>query len=248
VGWAKDAWEMIKQMVPAAGLRLLDKRIRNHPHFHGNYSAFRVFSDASTMKGFTSTNYLVLMQLLPCAIGWRGGVISDRVKRDQVQKALRLFNSVFKTLTKSSSFSEDDLVSLDADCFNLQEAWKVAFPGFSIKPKFHAVVHFSFYIRLFGSPKNWDTETYELFHKAAAKIPWKQSNHKTGYEGRMLVHYETRNLMLQMRAIAVSNNTQRVRVALGSGVHPGDVGVYLVDYLQAEEGRQMDEFVRHQVL
>jgi hypothetical protein len=85
-GWCKDAWLYItKSIIPKAALPLLDKRIAGMKQFYGNCRGFRLFSDVSSMKGMTSAHYTQLVQLLPVAIGFDGGIIHDRNTRNAVR-------------------------------------------------------------------------------------------------------------------------------------------------------------------
>jgi hypothetical protein len=107
----------------------------------------------------------------------------------QVHAALAALNTVMQTLYKNDEFTEEILVQLDRDIDALQGKWVTAFLPYAIThlqiPKFHALKHMVLFIRMYGSPKNWDTGTYELFHKQAAKIPYKHTNHR---EGLLLIY------------------------------------------------------------
>jgi hypothetical protein len=87
----------------------------------------------------------------------------------------------------------------------MMRTFLAAFPFDGQKPKFHAVTHYVFFIRLFGSPRNWDTGDFELFHKTAAKAPWRHSNRGEGHVTAMLLHVHLRMVMAQARAIRVEN-------------------------------------------
>jgi hypothetical protein len=99
-------WLALKEMLTPAGLKVLDARLRQMPQYNGAYSSFRTFSDASKMKGFSSNNFIVLMQLLGPAIGFAGGVIEDRETRDKVHKALRAINVVLHSLYRKEGWNE----------------------------------------------------------------------------------------------------------------------------------------------
>ena len=54
--------------------------------------------------------------------------------------------------------------------------------------KLHLLQHMPIFIRLFGSPLNYDTERWENYLKHCAKIPWKQSKKScTDFLGNMLL-------------------------------------------------------------
>jgi hypothetical protein len=87
----------------------------------------------------------------------------------------------------------------------MMRTFLAAFPFEGQKPKFHAVLHYVFFIRLFGSPRNWDTGDFELFHKTAAKAPWRHSNRGEGHVEAMLKHVHLHMIMAQARAVRVGN-------------------------------------------
>jgi hypothetical protein len=99
-------WLAIKDLLTPAGMKVLDARLRLMPQYHGAYSSFRTFSQASAMKGFSSNNFIVLMQLLGPAIGWNGSVIEDRETRNKVHKALRAINVVLHSLYQKHGWNE----------------------------------------------------------------------------------------------------------------------------------------------
>ena len=65
------------------------------------------------------------------------------------------------------------------------------------------MAHFNLFIRMYGAPKYFDTETWETFHKVAAKAPWKHTN-RSGVKGapiQMAQHYRVHLLAAQMRVV-----------------------------------------------
>jgi hypothetical protein len=76
------------------------------PQFFGAYSGFRTFSDATSMHGWTSSNYIVLIQLLIPVIGFNGDIIPDRTTRDKVQVALADLCRVMRSVSQKNGFNE----------------------------------------------------------------------------------------------------------------------------------------------
>jgi hypothetical protein len=199
--------------------------------FYGNHATFRVFTNVSQMKGMTASDYMVLMVILGAAIGFMADIIPDDTVRYDVQRALYSLNNVYRTLNQRIPFTEASLRALDRAIIRLQKNFITAFMYLSLTkmcfPKFHCLNHLVFFIKLFGSPRNWDTATLELFHKICAKRPWRRTNGVGDWETRNIKYVHVRCGIGQLRHIRLQQVVAKKRAALGPGFHPYFNGVFL---------------------
>jgi hypothetical protein len=118
-----------------------------------------------------------------------------------VHKVIQSLHQV-NTLLRQEDFTEASLLELEVQIKLLQECMVDTFGLYSSSglatPKMHCLVHFPRFIRLYGAPRNWDTGTYELFHKLAAKLPWLRTNRHSDTDAAMLRVVEGRNLVAQL--------------------------------------------------
>ena len=71
------------------------------------------------------------------------------------------------------------------------------------RPKLHLLVHFPLFVRLFGVPRIWDVSHFEMFHKVAAKLPFKFDNHHEGESDRMFRSFLMRQYLQEVLIIGV---------------------------------------------
>ncbi|KAG8902985.1 hypothetical protein FRB99_003849 [Tulasnella sp. 403] len=108
------------------------------------------------------------------------GVIASAVPRKVAQAAKALLNFIY--LAQYSTLSEDDLERMDVSLKTFHQ-FKHIFIQKGIRgdfniPKFHALIHYTFYTQLHGTPDGYNTEVPERLHINLAKYAFCRSNKK----------------------------------------------------------------------
>jgi hypothetical protein len=145
------------------------------------------------------THFVFILQL-PFVIGYEGEILPKEMA-DEVHKVIQTLHLV-NYLLRADEFRETDLQNLDVQVRLLQSSIRRVFGKYSASdlatPKLHSLIHFSLFIRMYGAPRNWDTSTFELFHRTAAKLPWNRINKHQNADAAMLRVVEARNVIAQL--------------------------------------------------
>ncbi|KAG8898353.1 hypothetical protein FRB99_007493 [Tulasnella sp. 403] len=148
----------------------VDNRYKAMPHHPG----LRSFKDGiSHISQWTGNEYKQMERIFL-------GVIANAVPRKVAQAAKALLNFIY--LAQYSTLSEDDLERMDASLKTFYQ-FKHIFVQKGIRedfniPKFHALILYTFYIRLHGTPDGYNTEVPERLHIDLAKYAFRRSNKK----------------------------------------------------------------------
>lgn len=124
------------------------------------------------------------------------GAIAGGIDKLAVQAAQALMDFIY--YSQFPTMDEDDLEKMDEMLIrfhNLKDIFKDAHirDHFNI-PKLHALVHYTYLIRLHGTPDGYNTETPERLHIDFAKVGYRASN-KRNYLTQMTKHMERREAM-----------------------------------------------------
>jgi hypothetical protein len=124
-----------------------------------------------------------------------------KAQQNDVHKVLQTLHLV-NCMLRAEEFTESSLGDLLAQIKLLQTSIIRVFGPYSptklATPKVHSLIHFPMFIRLYGAPRNWDTATFEMFHKTAAKLPWLRVNRHEDADAAMLKVVDIRNTIAQM--------------------------------------------------
>lgn len=204
----------------------LNARLSSLPGVHDRERrglAYRYFSSVDHDGSWTGDDYIALLQQLPFVVGTDATIIPDGTARRaflQACKATRTILVVLKHLTPS----EDNVNTLHEAAKRLGPLLDGAASGLSevargelmtnARPKVHALLHFRYFIRRYGSALNFDTGTFELFHKVVVhQLFARDANRKEGRLSRFLAYASARALVARVEQ-AATDQPREVQPAL----------------------------------
>ncbi|OJT04296.1 hypothetical protein TRAPUB_4994, partial [Trametes pubescens] len=170
VSWVEDYIRLTAPSARAAKRILddIDRRIAAAPAFPG----LRRFPQGRNFKQWTGNDSKALMKvLLPALVGY---------VPDQMIECIGAFLD-FAYLARRSSLDIPALDAMDAALARFCELREVFIEtgvrpdGFSL-PRQHALLHYTYMIKQFGSPNGVCTSISESKHITAVKRPWRASN------------------------------------------------------------------------
>lgn len=170
----------------------------------------------------TGDDYTALLQQFPFVVGYGDKVIANASARRAFLEACECARTILVILKLPEITGEHQLKKLH-DCakkmgpllfkctIGLTDAVKAKLMTDN-RPKVHALLHFRYFIRLYGSALNFDTSTWETFHKEVCHIPFsRDSNHNENREHRLMRQVHSRTSLRSLAEQSVPDPEPRPR-------------------------------------
>jgi Plavaka transposase len=177
------------------GLVQLDERFRDVPPYPG----LRRFNNFSTVKQWTGVEQrAVSRQLIP--------VVAPLLTGESAQPILLYARAIldFLTLAQYRSHDEETLRYMELALYQINQLkWVFSRYRTNLKdeknaghfnfPKFHSIVHYPEFIRLFGTTDGVDTSHSEAGHKYLVKENFARTNKRDNFQ-EQIIHHITRQI------------------------------------------------------
>ena len=164
------------------GQTLFDDRFSDIPTYSDGKYYLPIFKQGITDMKLDAKDYRAIVQLVPFILttDYRSLRMRSEVEHQNILDTYSALNAVLRTLRTRSTYSEQQLQKLTKDILNLSKLIRNAFPGSNSSDfnfvKFHLMQHIPDFIRSYGSPQNYNSETFEQAHKHFAKAPYARTN------------------------------------------------------------------------
>eukprot|EP00742_Colponemidia_sp_Colp-10_P022557 GILJ01026684.1.p1 GENE.GILJ01026684.1~~GILJ01026684.1.p1 ORF type:complete len:465 (+),score=31.83 GILJ01026684.1:1414-2808(+) len=186
----------------------IDERARSMPPFPGIIRFSSVFDSPAR----TAREHRSLMKQIVF-------LIDGTMKDVRAMKTLVLFLQIYAKLNQRS-FSNEDLLDIDGR-LRLFAQYILCFRQFSKSNlrflKLHLfLAHTTSFIREFGCPSGYCTETYESFHVPTVKRPYRMSNKRPNQIVEQIVATNRRQIALDATSKTVQQTVYDVRQAVAN--------------------------------
>lgn len=144
-----------------------------------------VDTEESYTQHFETRKWIGILMALSCIIPSNAEIIPDQNYNRIVCRGLHLVLNLYFELCRDD-FSSSNLRKLERDIIpnSLSAAYRIFLARQQLKQsqkhfrgvKLHILLHFPQLIREYGSPKVWDTDTFESAHKEKVKLMYKMGS------------------------------------------------------------------------
>ena len=152
------------------------------------YSEFRGktmkrFDDYTNITGLTGSDIIQIVQMIPVALQTKVDIpwFPNADLLNGLTATISCYIEILMVF-KSTAIREDEFDEIRELLTRFNELANRFLSPFSKSrlkfPKFHLHNHYITWIREYGCPMNWDTGTFESFHKTVAKNPYKRTNNR----------------------------------------------------------------------
>lgn len=168
---------------------------------------------------WSGDDHIALLQQLPYVIGTNAEILgcSSEVLKAVLKScftAVRIYIMLHRDVVENKDL--DEIMEL---CLEMGEQLQVAQKGLAAeeaanldRPKVHAILHYRYFIRRFGSGLNFDTATFEMFHKRSVSLPYSRDNHKEkGMSDRLARWASNHSLVMTVADEELKDPTPKAR-------------------------------------
>ena len=198
-----------RTMIEASGLDRLDERFRMVPPFTG----LRTFPSFAEVKQWTGVEQkAITRQIIP--------VVTPLLRKEwpeAIEFARALID--FVLIAQYTSHDDDTIRYLEQALFRVN-SFKDVFrhlrptdpateQGHFNFPKFHAITHYTSFIRQYGAADGFDSSHDEARHKYMLKEYFGRTNKRDTFQEQLLFHNERRLNMLAMEDVLLHDDTNQ---------------------------------------